>query len=475
MGTELSDADNEMVYSSILMSDGDPEAINVYEEEPSQIDVLEESERSGNGCSEENCENFTTSVETSQVFAGICRSLSTKEMMSYVEAELKRRYEQETTNDVHTETAAIKERLELLASEGYPPGNAVQPKEIEERSKAQLAEVENAPFKDKILTDTKEESSKERNMAQEEGSNLHTDTKGKIATFATLDASRFEITQENISLLDSAIQLENENKQARVKAENFRQRQELLQQIIIDNSNIDVAFLVDCTHSMSPYIDNVKLGIEHVVENITNKFESKMKVAFVGYRDYRDGRKKIQCFQFTDSIANFKKNVCKVSASGGDDFTEDVLGGLEAAIRKLRWTSKNKVLFHIADAPHHGSRFHNLGKEADHYFDKQPRGLSIEYLMKEIRRLNILYVFTKINNTTDKMIKEFNRVAGRDIVKYLDLKSPNLIGELLLNASEDLIKSSAWESMRGFEMISAGHGGIKFNISFFYEPYFSSF
>lgn len=296
MGTELSDADNEMVYSSILMSDGDPEAINVYEEEPSQIDVLEESERSGNGCSEENCENFTTSVETSQVFAGICRSLSTKEMMSYVEAELKRRYEEETTNDVHTETAAIKERLELLASEEYPPGNAVQPKEIEERSKAQLAEVENAPFKDKILTDTKEESSKERNMAQKEGSNLHTDTKGKIATFATLDASRFEITQENISLLDSAIQLENENKQARVKAENFRQRQELLQQIIIDNSNIDVAFLVDCTHSMSPYIDNVKLGIEHVVENITNKFESKMKVAFVGYRDYRDGRKKIQCF-----------------------------------------------------------------------------------------------------------------------------------------------------------------------------------
>ena len=66
-----------------------------------------------------------------------------------------------------------------------------------------------------------------------------------------------------------------------------------------------------------------------------------------------------------------------------------MLGGLEAAIRKLRWTSKNKVLFHIADAPHHGSRFHSLGKEADHYFDKQPRGLSIEYLMKEIRRLNI--------------------------------------------------------------------------------------
>lgn len=470
MGTELSDTDNEMVYSSILMSDGDPEAINVYEEEPSQIDVLEESERSGNGCSEENCENVTTSVEKSQVFAGICRSLSTKEMMSYVEAELKRRYEEETTNDVHTETAAIKERLELLASEEYPLGNTVQPKKIEERSKAQLVEVENAPFKEKILTDTKE-----RNMAQEEGSNLHTDTKDKIATFSTLDASRFEITQENISLIDSAIQLENENKQARIKAEKFRQRQELLQQIIIDNSNIDVAFLVDCTHSMSPYIDNVKLGIEHVVENITNKFESKMKVAFVGYRDYRDGRKKIQCFQFTDSIVNFKKNVCKISASGGDDFTEDVLGGLEAAIRKLRWTSKNKVLFHIADAPHHGSRFHNLGKEADHYFDKQPPGLSIEYLMKEIRRLNILYLFTKINNTTDKMIKEFNRVAGRDIVKYLDLKSPNLIGELLLNASEDLIKSSAWESMRGFEMISAGHGGIKFNISFFYEPCFSSF
>ena len=475
MGTELSDIDDEMVSSSILISDGDPEAINVYEEEPSQIHVLEESVCSGNGCSEENCENFTTSVEISQVFAGICRSLSTKEMMSYVEAELKRRHEEETTKDVHTETPAINERLASLTSEEYPSRNAVQQKKLEERSKAQLVEVENAPFKDKILTDTKEKSSKERNMAPEKGSNLHTNTKDKIATFASLDASRFEITQENISLLDSAIQLENKNKQARVKAENFRRRQELLQQIIIDNSNIDVAFLVDCTHSMSPYIDNVKLGIEHVVENITNKFESKIKVAFVGYRDYRDGRKKIQCFQFTDSIANFKKNVSKISASGGDDFTEDVLGGLEAAIRKLRWASKNKVLFHIADAPHHGGRFHNLGKEADHYFDKQPPGLSIEYLMKEIKRLNILYLFTKINNTTDKMIKEFNRVAGRNIVKYLDLKSPNLIGELLLNASEDLIKTSAWESMRGFEMISAGHGGIKFNIRFFHELYCSSF
>lgn len=311
MGTELSDTDNEMVYSSILMSDGDPEAINVYEEEPSQIDVLEESERSGNGCSEENCENVTTSVEKSQVFAGICRSLSTKEMMSYVEAELKRRYEEETTNDVHTETVAIKERLELLASEEYPLGNTVQPKKIEERSKAQLVEVENAPFKEKILTDTKE-----RNMAQEEGSNLHTDTKGKIATFSTLDASRFEITQENISLLDSAIQLENENKQARIKAEKFRQRQELLQQIIIDNSNIDVAFLVDCTHSMSPYIDNVKLGIEHVVENITNKFESKMKVAFVGYRDYRDGRKKFNVFNSLIVLSILKKMFVKYQRQG---------------------------------------------------------------------------------------------------------------------------------------------------------------
>ena len=470
MGTEQSGINYEMV-----IGDGDPEAKNVYEEEPSQIHVIEESESSGNGCSEENYENPTASVEKSQVFAGICRSFSTKEMMSLFEAEFKRRKEEETTNDVRTETIAIKERLALLASEEYLLGNATQKKKMEERNKVQLVEDENAPFKDRILIDAKENSAIERNMVPGEEANLCTFTKDKIPTFATLDTRRFEITQENVSLLDSVIQLENESKQARVKAENFRRRQDLLQQIIIDNSSIDVAFLVDCTDSMSPYINNVKLGIEHVVESITNMFENKMKVAFVGYRDYRDGRKKIQCFQFTESIANFKKNVSKISAAGGDDFTEDVLGGLEAAIRKLRWTSKNKVLFHIADAPQHGGRFHNLGKEADDYFDKQPPGLSIEYLIKEIKRLNILYLFTKINNTTDKMIKEFNRVAGREIVKYLDLKSPELIGELLFNISKDLIKSTAWESMQGFEMISAEHGGIKFLTLTFFHPLYCIF
>ena len=32
---------------------------------------------------------------------------------------------------------------------------------------------------------------------------------------------------------------------------------------------------------------------------------------------------------------------------------EDVLGALDATI-KLKWSSENKVIFQIADAPHHG-------------------------------------------------------------------------------------------------------------------------
>ena len=439
--------------------EGNSEPISVNEEELSQVKATRESEASGNGYSGENFEKCTTTVDKSKAFAGICRSLSTDEMMSFIQAELQRR-QGETRKHHHTETTATKEQFRLSRLEEHSSGRAAEKNVLDERNKLQLTDKENLAFNDQTLSNTKESSSEIGYMVPEDETNK---TKDRIVSFLSFDAINLANTEENNSLLNSAIQSENKKKQERMNIESFRRKQELLQKLIVNDSTLDVAFLVDCTNSMTPYINTIKIGIEKVVKKIKEMFDNKIRVGFVGYRDYGDLRKKILCLQFTENIDEFKKTIGKISASGGGDLAEDVVGGLEVAIYTLRWSHKNKVLFHIADAPHHGARFHDLGLEADdHYFDKKSRKDPVENLIKDIRRLKILYLFSKINDTTDKMIEEFNRVAGSKIVKYVDIASPELLGEILLRASEDLIKSTIWASMRDFENISEEDRGTRF-------------
>ena len=116
-----------------------------------------------------------------------------------------------------------------------------------------------------------------------------------------------------------------------------------------------------------------------------------------------------------------------VEARGGADTCEDVHGGLEA-ILNLSWQKKNRVLIHIADAPAHGSRFHDFLPSSyssnDYYAsynDKDPRGLVMEDLIAKIKKMEIDYSFGKINNSTDAMIKEFRAIGGDNFVRCGDM------------------------------------------------------
>jgi len=61
----------------------------------------------------------------------------------------------------------------------------------------------------------------------------------------------------------------------------------------------------------------------------------------------------------------------RLVATGGMDIAEDVVGGLEAAV-KLSWWTQNankKVIVHFADAPCHGAQYHALGPKGDFLCD----------------------------------------------------------------------------------------------------------
>lgn len=72
----------------------------------------------------------------------------------------------------------------------------------------------------------------------------------------------------------------------------------------------------------------------------------------------------------TFNTGRVKSHVGRLVACGGKDIAEDVLGGLEA-VAQLGWgpPSSRKVVVHFADAPCHGSKFHDLGVKADAPFD----------------------------------------------------------------------------------------------------------
>ena len=46
--------------------------------------------------------------------------------------------------------------------------------------------------------------------------------------------------------------------------------------MIKDNSNVDVAFMLDCTGSMSSYIANTKSQIQSIIEACVEEYENKV-------------------------------------------------------------------------------------------------------------------------------------------------------------------------------------------------------
>jgi Mg-chelatase subunit ChlD len=123
--------------------------------------------------------------------------------------------------------------------------------------------------------------------------------------------------------------------------------------------NADIVFMVDSTGSMTRYIQMVKDNIIKLVEYLTKprgskgqSYISKVRVAFIGYRDVHVGEEPPSIMDFTEDIPSFRTFLSKVKATGGGDACEDVFGGLEE-IQRLRWSENagTRVLFHIADAP----------------------------------------------------------------------------------------------------------------------------
>ncbi|KXS19164.1 hypothetical protein M427DRAFT_53137 [Gonapodya prolifera JEL478] len=200
--------------------------------------------------------------------------------------------------------------------------------------------------------------------------------------------------------------------------EGIKKRKEELQK---RSTAIDCCFLMDITGSMASWIAAAKEKVTSILGALREKYpDATIRVAFVGYRDFGDSDQFI-IHDFTTPEA-LRDLIAPITASGGGDTAEDVLGGVDK-VAGLGWRVGTRVLIHIADAPPHGSALNSLGVGGSDRYQAIPDpanrdgrttgpGSSADVLLRRLVSLDIDYHFFRLNSSCGKMEKAFESIIG---------------------------------------------------------------
>jgi hypothetical protein len=133
------------------------------------------------------------------------------------------------------------------------------------------------------------------------------------------------------------------------------------------------------------------------------------RIGIVGYRDKEEGEPEVLDFVEQSSVA--REFLDRLKAYGGGDAPEDVVGGLDKALR-LSWSEDLKegqvrLIVHITDAPAHGQAYHDLPAGQDHHpaeLDAQGGG-KLEALVASAARRGINYCLVAVNGAEAGLAK----------------------------------------------------------------------
>lgn len=167
-------------------------------------------------------------------------------------------------------------------------------------------------------------------------------------------------------------------------------------------NTIDIAFVLDCTASMQPWINAAKRQIHTTLDGLHNTHPNwDFHVALVLYRDYGDEERRA-VLDFTDKWQRFDAMLDNAVAEGGDDVAEDFAGAMWMTAR-LGWTGHIRHVFVITDAPAHGERYHGP-RVSDRYPGGDPDGRIVEDDVDMLTSKRVHMTFVRIRADTDILI-----------------------------------------------------------------------
>ena len=192
-----------------------------------------------------------------------------------------------------------------------------------------------------------------------------------------------------------------------------------------------ICFIIDNTGSMISWINAIKNICNELFIDIVKQF--KQYKFFFGCVLYAD---KLSCssdenfkVSFTQNQDEFKSQLEEIDGQNGDDVAEDWVSGFQMALDELDWGNGTKLIFHIADAPHHGKTFNTDNINDNYLQDKDDiNGKNLIKLIKRLSDRNIKITGISINKVCSFKVfqEEYKKVNGP---KYEIIEVRNIIGD----------------------------------------------
>ena len=209
-----------------------------------------------------------------------------------------------------------------------------------------------------------------------------------------------------------SVQMDKEKEEINKEAEEKVSKLKKDADDIIKQSRLNLLFIMDITNSMDAYLLQAKTQILDMIQKIQIECAgSEIFLGFIAYKDFSDldfGENYIN-LEFTKDYESIKKNIEFLEAEGGGDTPEDLCGALALAKDK-NWSGKTRFTILVTDSPCHGEKYHDLkGEQADNYPNGDREGRIIEDYIKFFAQNEISLFCLKINSTTDKMFKIFEK------------------------------------------------------------------
>jgi len=123
---------------------------------------------------------------------------------------------------------------------------------------------------------------------------------------------------------------------------------------------VDIAFVVDCTGSMSSWLNEAKRAINKIVQDVKRKSQFKVvRFALVPYRDHAPGQGHngyvVKKFDFTGNVVEMQKYVDFLQAGGGNGGPA-AMSTAFATAAGLAWNNDAmRIMIHIGDETPHGT------------------------------------------------------------------------------------------------------------------------
>ena len=245
----------------------------------------------------------------------------------------------------------------------------------------------------------------------------------KIKEF-NIEPPKVENIEKNIGEIKEKID-ETNDKNSKIK-EKLREKTEEF----INQSRLDILFIIDSTSSTNPYLEDIKTNFNNMIAKIYNACPTAtIYIGFIGYTDFSelDLDEAYIDINFTNKKEEIYEKIKNLEPNGGGDD-----GAFDLALKK-EWKGFSRFAILATDAPCHGKEFHSSDIE-DNYPEGDREKRDIKTFVKEFAEKKISLFCAKITEQTDQMFKIFEE-------KYKEGKPKKSQSEFTVQSCEDICET----------------------------------